>query len=83
MENEAGRKSHATAWTISILAGLIVYVGSAGVIDALYTTGRLTTPPPPWLRGFYMPLLWLCKNTPLHRLMEVYVDWLIALFRKR
>lgn len=82
MENEAERKSHAGAWTLAVVALLVVYVGSAGVIDTLYTTGRLPGSPPPWLERFYSPIIWAAKNTPLHKPMEVYVEWLAAMFRK-
>ena len=82
MSLEPKSKSHATAWIVSVLAGLLLYVGSYMVVIVLAAHGTLPDPLPEWVFDFYSPVYWLHHNTPLDKPLDAYLDWWIKVLAK-
>ena len=75
MSTEEKGKSHATTWIITLVAVLVVYVGSYGAVQALYGLRRLPQPAPEWLKVTFAPLTWLHRNSPLKKPFDAYIWW--------
>ena len=75
-------KSHATAWTITLLLLMVLYVLSYGPV--MYLTLKGVVPPDPKAQRetFYKPLYWLQDNTPLREPLHSYELWWVGLARK-
>ena len=75
MSLEPNRKSHATAWIVTILAVLLLYVLSYGPLLVLMHNGTIPPAAHKWLDGFYSPVRWLYVYTPLGEPLRAYTIW--------
>ncbi|MEZ0275294.1 MAG: hypothetical protein ACAH88_10350 [Roseimicrobium sp.] len=85
MTDSPSRRSHATAWTLSILAGLLIYLLSVPIV--ISRTRTLSTRPstsakagsvwttPGWVGAYGRPWLWLYEHTVMHRILKPYWIW--------
>ena len=67
MTAERSSKSHAMAWTLSLLTVPVLYVLSGPWV--------LGYAPIPWGVRYFAPYEWLARNTPLGHLLWRYFDW--------
>jgi hypothetical protein len=75
MSAERSSTSHATAWTLALLAAPVIYVLTLPIVVWGWSmTARSTRPPPAWLQAYVAPAEWLTK-TPLKKPMEMYFAW--------
>jgi hypothetical protein len=75
MSAERSDKSHAMAWTLSILSALVLYVLSIGPVDGLITNSANPRQADGWFPLFYRPIFWLTDNTPLEKVEIEYRAW--------
>ena len=76
MSVEPGRKSHAMAWTLSIVGALFAYVASTGPEQYLETKKIITPPFSYRMADFYMPIHLLCGAVPaLRGPFNSYTRW--------
>jgi hypothetical protein len=83
----AGRagKSHATAWTLVILAVPVLYLVTEPPITCFCgTTTEVTmksgytsfsVADPRWVHFFHLPYAWITANTPLKDVLDLYTTW--------
>ena len=77
MSSAESRKSHAVAWTLSILAAPLLYVLTAPPLYLL-VVGKGYNPPPLWMEWYLWPLECL-EGTPLSPLMNDYSQWWLSM----
>ena len=65
MSEEPARQSHFMAWTLSIVAVLVLYMLSVGPVLYLAERGTIPVSLHKGLQDFYRPLEWIYFNTPL------------------
>jgi hypothetical protein len=81
MNHDADRtppgNSHGTAWTVGIVAAVLIYTLSPGPV-AWWIHHRNGGTEPPWVRWVYAPLVYGSEHfEPMGRAYEVYFDWCI------
>ena len=82
MSAERSDKSHAMAWTFSVLAVPVLYLLSWGPVYGMELNGIIPHPHPEWIDDFYDPAGWLHAYTPLHDSIDAYIHWWGRLMEK-
>ncbi len=79
MSTDQPNQSHATAWVVSIIGALVLYVGSAGPVSGLIKNGTIPESQSVLVIKFYAPIQWLYDNTPtpLRDPLNAYEVWWI------
>ncbi|OAI56881.1 hypothetical protein AYO49_03405 [Verrucomicrobiaceae bacterium SCGC AG-212-N21] len=75
MSVERSGKSHAAAWTLSILAVPVLYVLSVGPMAYFFIPLMGDDPQPEWFNYYGRPYRVLYFNTPLRGVMDSYEGW--------
>ena len=68
-------KSHATAWTVSILAILLLYVVTLPPLASLVMGDHLITGVPRWLKLYCIPAAAMCRFPRFAEAFYDYGDW--------
>jgi hypothetical protein len=77
-----GSTSHATAWFISVLAAMVLYVLSIGPVVGLLENGTIPRAAERQLEWFYTPVLMLADIPDMAPPLEIYLTWWIEALAK-
>jgi hypothetical protein len=84
MSSERPGKSHAVAWTLSILAAVVLYVMSVTPLSCICLHGKYGSRSeiPDWFIAYAAPADWLYEHTPpLQQPLDAYADWVRRVMR--
>lgn len=75
-ERSTTGRSHAAAWTVSVLAAPLLYLLTLPpLVIATGTPHRHGVQVAEGLKPYCLPWGWLAKNTPMHSVMADYYEW--------
>jgi len=76
MSEEPGRQSHVTAWTLGVLAAVVLYVLSVPWLDC--ALARINWQNSAAYNAFSAPHEWLAEKSPLAAPLGDYRDWVYS-----
>lgn len=75
-ERSTTGKSHATAWTVSVLAAPLLYLLTLPpLVIATGTRHARGVARADFMEPYLVPWQWVARNTPLQPLMSDYYEW--------